>query len=378
MNKLKQCCWVAVAFTILGASSNAIAGGGEVKAASDTTNKVVLNLGLPVVMPKEFRAEYVTDHELVAELEAILAAEKEVLVHEGGDDEEILEDEFASAVDVSVSTAVSLANMSLKTTVIKPAPDKDVCFWTDFPVSVEYPAHCYYQDWNTEHPNPYRNDVRPDEAMVYLKLRDTLNFCDYQHPFPGKITSKYGPRRGRMHRGIDIDLEVWDPVVSAFAGQVRVAKVYGAYGRVVVVRHYNGLETTYAHLHRFNVKAGDFVEAGEVIGLGGSSGRSTGSHLHFEVRFLGIPIDPDKIIDFEAMQLKGDVLVLNKVKGSSAQSVQNAVAASGSVKYHKVRKGEYLYHIARKYGVSVDRLCQMNGIRKNATLRIGQQLKVSA
>jgi murein DD-endopeptidase MepM/ murein hydrolase activator NlpD len=371
MNKLKQCCLIVVAIVFFVASSKGQAWGGGIE--TQNGESLIGDFGLAFIPKVEQRNEYVTDLELVAELELIMAAEREAAIHEGGGDDEFFVDEES---EISAS-AVSIAKMSLRSTVIKPAPDKDVCFWTDFPSTSEHPANCYYQDWNTEHPNPYKFDVRPDESIVYIKLRDTLNFCDYTHPFPGKITSRFGPRRGRSHRGIDIDLEVWDPVVSAFAGQVRLAKVYGAYGRVVVIRHYNGLETTYAHLHRFKVKAGDFVEAGEVIGLGGSSGRSTGSHLHFEVRFMGISIDPEKIIDFNEMQLRGDVLVLNKINGSSANSVNEALTA-GETRYHKVQKGEYLYLIARKYNVSVDQLCQLNGISKKATLRIGQQLKIRA
>lgn len=375
MNKSKLCGLLLAAFAFLGASSDIIAGGGKQTETKGDTTKVSAELYVPqFVPPVQKHSNYVLDHDLVA----ILEAEKLVAVHEGGDDEEDVTEEMELVNEVTIATMVSLRDVSLKATLTNPSPAKDFCFWADFPLAIEHPAHCFYGDWNTEHPNPYKHDIRPDETMVYLKLRDTLSFCDYQHPFPGKVTSRFGPRRGRAHRGIDIDLEVWDPVQSAFAGQVRVAKVYGAYGRVVVVRHYNGLETTYAHLHRFQVKTGDFVEAGDVIGLGGSSGRSTGSHLHFEVRFLGISIDPEKIIDFDNKQLKGDVLVLNKVKGSSESIVNSAVNASGGVTYHKVRKGEYLYAIARKYGVSVDRICQINGIRKNATLRIGQQLKIRA
>lgn len=243
-------------------------------------------------------------------------------------------------------------------------------FLTDLPHNSPHPAYCFYDDWDDERPYPYRAPNTNLDSAVVLKLRDTLNFCDYQHPHLGPVTSRFGWRYGRAHKGIDVDLEVWDPVHSAFAGQVRVARYYGGYGRVVVVRHYNGLETLYAHLHRFKVKAGDYVEAGDVIGLGGSSGRSTGSHLHFEVRFKGEPINPEHLICFKTGRLLGDTLELTKMPHWYAGRTTN-------ITIHKVQKGEYLHKIATRYGVSISKICHLNGIRRNSILRVGQTLRIS-
>ena len=138
---------------------------------------------------------------------------------------------------------------------------------------------------------------------------------------------------------------------------------------MVVVRHYNGLETYYAHLHRFKVKTGDVVEAGDVIGLGGSSGRSTGSHLHYEIRYKGIPLDPGQIIAFKEKQLVSDVIVLNKTKWSYG------IIPKG-VTFHLVKSGDYLHKIAKQYGQSVDVLCELNGIKRNTMLKVGQKLRV--
>lgn len=243
-------------------------------------------------------------------------------------------------------------------------------FATDWSHPSPHPAHCYYEGWDEETPNPYKFDLAELDSTYYIKLHDSLQFCNYHHPHLGPVTSRFGWRYGRRHAGIDVDLEVWDPVYSAFAGQVRVAKYYGGYGRVVVVRHYNGLETLYAHLHRFKVKAGDYVEAGDVIGLGGSSGRSSGSHLHFEVRFKGVPVNPEHLICFKKGELVGDTLVLNKAPHWYAGRTTNTTI-------HKVEKGEYLHKIATRYGVSMEDICRLNGIRRNSVLRVGQRLRIS-
>lgn len=243
-------------------------------------------------------------------------------------------------------------------------------FAAEVPHGSPHPAQQLYGNWNEEVPHPYKlNHTNPDTGF-YLKLRDTLWFCDYYHPHNGPVTSRFGWRYGRRHSGIDVDLEVWDPVHAAFAGQVRVARFYGGYGRVVVIRHYNGLETLYAHLHRFKVKAGDYVEAGDVIGLGGSSGRSTGSHLHFEVRFRGEPVNPENLIDFRTQTLVGDTLVLHKTPNWY-------VGRTTNVTIHRVEKGDYLHKIAQQYGVSIQEICELNGIRRNSTLRVGQRLRIS-
>src|SRR6185436_10574564 len=172
------------------------------------------------------------------------------------------------------------------------------------------------------------------------------------------------------HNGVDIDLEVWDTVRTAFPGIVRFAGTYGGFGRLVVVRHFNGLETFYAHLHRIKVKPGDEVDGGDLVGLGGSSGHSTGSHLHFEVRFKGVPIDPGKLIDLEDGLLWSDRLVLNRTR-------YNYAAYPMGTRFHTVEKGEHLYAIAERYGASIDDLCELNGITRRTRLRAGQQLLVA-
>jgi murein DD-endopeptidase MepM/ murein hydrolase activator NlpD len=232
-----------------------------------------------------------------------------------------------------------------------------------------YPANALYGTWSTTSVNPYPRSISAQDSTYKLLLTDMDE--EYVHPVDNIVTSPFGWRGGRNHNGYDLDLEVWDPVKTAFGGVVRFASWGGGFGRLVIVRHDNGLETFYAHLHRYKVKAGDRVKAGDVIGLGGSSGHSTGSHLHFEVRFKGIPLDPGQIIDFRKQTLRNEVVVLKKTRWSYA------VFPEGTI-FHEVKSGDYLHKIAQTYGTTIDELCQMNNIRRNDYLRLGQRLKVGS
>lgn len=240
---------------------------------------------------------------------------------------------------------------------------------TGFYDSSIYPSNSLYQKWDTYNLYPYRESLREKDEEVKLIIADSINYCNFVPPIKGLITSNFGWRDGRNHNGMDIDLQVWDPVKASFDGMVRISRYHPGYGRVVVIRHYNGLETLYAHLHRLKVKPGDVVEAGQVIGLGGSSGRSTGSHLHFEVRFKGKALNPRHLIDFNNNCLVSDSIKLVKTKWSYT-------AVPLGIDYHTVERGEHLYGIAKKYGTTITNLCQMNGIRRNRPLRVGQKLRI--
>ena len=219
-----------------------------------------------------------------------------------------------------------------------------------------------------------------------MKLRDTLWLCvvdeihqDFVIPHDGPITSKYGWRKGRYHNGIDISLRTGDTVVSAFNGKVRYARYNeGGFGNLVIIRHYNGLETFYAHLSKHLVVPNQEVFAGEPIGLGGNSGRSRGAHLHFETRFYDAPMDPEEIIDFNKKDIKSENLFVHRdlFRPGSSAAYRSDVMSTGGVTVHKVRSGDTLGHIARKHGTSVSRLCQLNNIRPTTTLHIGQSIRV--
>lgn len=239
-------------------------------------------------------------------------------------------------------------------------------FYDDSPL----PANSVYQKWDTKNIFPYDESICKNDTTMLITLTDSINFCNYHPPLIDPvITSNFGWRDGRAHSGIDLDLEVWDPVYATFDGMVRVALYHPGYGRVVIIRHYNGLETLYAHLHRFKVKAGDIVQAGQVVGLGGSSGRSSGSHLHFEVRYKGKAINPKALISFKE----------NNIISSSAELIKQKydyVALPTGVEYHTIERGDYMYKIADRYGLSVNELCEMNGIKRNKLLIVGRKLRI--
>lgn len=226
-----------------------------------------------------------------------------------------------------------------------------------------------YGEWRTDNPNAYGMDLSAADTILQVRLRDAGGLCGFHMPVPPVVTSRFGWRDGRSHNGVDLDLEVWDTVRSAFPGVVRFADKFGGFGRLVVVRHFNGLETYYAHLHRIKVKAGEEIEAGDLVGLGGSSGHSTGSHLHFETRFKGVPFDPSHMIDLTTGELLCDTLVLKRTRTSFA-------AYPKGTRFHTVAKGEHLSTIADHYGVPLQALCELNGIPRRACLRVGQRLMV--
>ena len=202
-----------------------------------------------------------------------------------------------------------------------------------------------------------------------------------QFPYKGKLLSKYGMRGGRFHAGMDIKLETGDTVISAFDGTVRIARVMSGYGKMVVIRHHNGLETVYAHLSKILVNINEVVKAGQPIGLGGRTGRATTSHLHFETRYLGEHFNPDRIIDFDNYTLVRDTLLINKEFWHPLKASSTIASAhdekSVSKKYHTIRQGDTLSIIARKYRTSVKSICKLNGIKESKTLQLGKKLRVS-
>lgn len=239
-------------------------------------------------------------------------------------------------------------------------------FYDDSP----YPAHSIYQKWDENNIFPYDEQLIKEDSALLLTLTDSTNYCNYSPPIVNPVvTSNFGWRNGRTHAGIDLDLEVWDSVYAVFDGMVRVAIKHPGYGRVVIIRHHNGLETLYAHLHRFKVKTGDIVQAGEIIGLGGSSGKSSGSHLHFEVRFKGKSINPRSIISFKNNNLISSQMELIKQK-------HDYVALPTGVEYHTIERGDFMFKIAKQYGLTVKQLCELNGINRNKTLIVGRKLRI--
>lgn len=192
----------------------------------------------------------------------------------------------------------------------------------------------------------------------------------YLSPCKGVVTSNYGWRDGRIHKGIDIDLNKGDKVLAAFDGKVRFAKRQGGFGNVVILMHPNGLETVYAHLSRIKVKEGEVVLSGQMIGLGGNTGHSTGSHLHFEVHYLGHALNPGAIISFTEHKLYHESITIRNSKSSLCAFPSNK-------NLHKVNRGESWHAIANKYGLSTKELMALNGVGRRYYLKAGQELRVN-
>ena len=235
----------------------------------------------------------------------------------------------------------------------------------------EYPALSLYPNWNNQYVHAYGNAIIPETY--------TIDLTGFHMPTPStKITSPFGPRWRRMHNGLDLKVNIGDTIVAAFDGKVRIVKYERrGYGKYVVIRHDNGLETVYGHLSKQLVEENQLVKAGEVIGLGGNTGRSTGSHLHFETRFLGIAINPIYMFYFPKQDIVADTYTFRKTKGVKRAGSHDTQAADGTIRYHKVKSGDTLSRIAKLRGVSVSTLCKLNRIKPTTTLRIGQVLRCS-
>lgn len=252
-----------------------------------------------------------------------------------------------------------------------------------------FPSHDLYGSWDTSacHPDLFNQQFPGDSATIYL-LDDWS--CGFTMPYKGIITSEFGWRRRRPHYGTDINLNTGDTVVAAFDGKVRIARFIHGYGNVVIIRHNNGLETVYGHLSKILVQPEEAVSSGMLIGLGGNTGRSYGSHLHFEIRYLGKAIDTEDLIDYTKGEVKNNAFVLykedfdakynlrklhaHKVSKSHAKSRYNGGGVSKG-RIVTVRSGDTLERIARRNHTTVEALCRKNGIKKTKVLKLGQKIK---
>ena len=263
--------------------------------------------------------------------------------------------------------------------------------------ATEMPGSDLYQSWDNRYVSR-ANGILPDEYRIDLR--------DFHMPTPSRVvTSNFGARWGRQHKGLDIKVYIGDTIRAAFSGKVRIVRYEPrGYGNYVVIRHDNGLETVYGHMSKHFVRENQEVRSGQPIGLGGNTGRSTGSHLHFETRLCGVALNPALMFDFKNQDIVDDYYLFRKstydqesaqatrLRGVGGTAVapaeprarqevaavtpaprQNTVASN--VRFHKVSKGETLYSIARKRGTTVDKLCKLNHIGKNFRLTPGQVLK---
>lgn len=239
-----------------------------------------------------------------------------------------------------------------------------------------FPAdELYSSNWDNRWVDPFRTTGKvtfPDSCAI-----DCSAFI-YPIDSMTRVTSKYGPRRRRMHKGIDLKVQIGDTIRAAFNGKVRIQNFERrGYGYYLVVRHPNGLETIYGHLSKFLVDINQIVRAGDPIALGGNTGRSTGSHLHFETRFLGQAINPADIIDFDNGVPHQDTYVFHNMK-INGQKSNIYTSSNNQMVYHRVKSGDTLGKIARMYGTTVNELCRLNGLKNTSMLRLGQSIRCSA
>lgn len=260
------------------------------------------------------------------------------------------------------------------------------------------------------------NSELPNGVTIHLVDKEKgRKFC-FPTPEHARLSSHFGARRRRWHYGVDLAQPTGEPIYAAFDGIVRISKKNKSYGNLVVIRHFNGLETYYAHMSQIDVNPGDTVRAGSVIGLCGNTGRSYGSHLHFEIRYMGKAMNPEYVVDCVNHKLHSDEIILNpkffEKKGSSKSSPtpadiarinhyagtaensgatvaesqkrdpskpkapQQTKSQQGQAKYYKVRSGDTLSKIAARNGTTVKKLCQLNGIKETTILQIGKKLRV--
>ena len=231
----------------------------------------------------------------------------------------------------------------------------------------------------------YPRKIFGPNDTVRITLTDAKHKFAYPTPPEARATSHFGPRRRRFHYGVDIAQPTGKDIYAAFDGVVRVSKFNKSYGNLIIIRHDNGLETYYAHLSLRYAKPGMRVKAGDVIGLCGNTGRSYGSHLHFEVRYMGNAINPEHVIDCNAHKLRSNELCLTQnsfrkvatqTNASSSTNPSRAKASSNGAQYYKVRSGDTLGKIAARNHTTVRRLCQLNGIKETTVLSIGRKLRV--
>lgn len=258
----------------------------------------------------------------------------------------------------------------------------------------ENPSAQLYDDWNNVY--AHRATELPDSFRINLR-----NFC---MPTTNRvITSKMGPRWGRMHKGLDIKVYIGDTIRAAFSGKVRIKKYERAgYGKYLVIRHNNGLETIYGHMSDWLVEENQVVKAGQPIGLGGNTGRSTGSHLHFETRLCGVALNPALLFDFVNQDVTADYYMFRKetfehesvainknlfLEGGHSNELAKEtdnnngrnrnVREFSETKYHKVSVGETLTSIAKRRGTTVAQLCKLNHLTRDVKVRPGQILRYS-
>ena len=247
---------------------------------------------------------------------------------------------------------------------------------------IEPEPDIYTEGWNSKRVNPFREQDVPNSKVI--------DVTGYFMPCPGQVTSNYGYRAkfGRMHKGIDLHIKSNDTIYAAFDGKVRLTNYEArGYGNYVIIRHPNDLETVYGHLNKFLVKPDQVVKAGDPIALGGSTGRSTGPHLHSETRYMGYAINPSAIFDFANQTTHTDTYTFTKKTYTQPRNYapkhnlasaekENPYKSAAERTSYTVKKGDTLSSIAKSYGLSATTLRKLNNMTSTDLIRVGQVLKL--
>lgn len=241
--------------------------------------------------------------------------------------------------------------------------------------------------WQCDKINPYKDVVLPTPFMI------KFDQSTFTHPVDDEIviTSRFGRRRRGPHRGLDIDLVTGDFVRSVLPGKVRFVGYSRGHGKTIVVRHANEVETVYAHLSAYTINVNDVIKEGQIIGYGGNTGNSRGSHLHLEVRYKGVCIHPEYVFNFDGSKSirKQNLWVTNSWKNPRMHSsyreseFDNIASEEQAVKYqknepryHKIKRGDTLSELSRLYNLRLSEICSLNSISSRSILKIGQLIQI--
>ena len=296
-----------------------------------------------------------------------LLEESFVLDQELNDDPDTSHNEVVNDSSLVLLDSVFFNNMdTTKMSALVKALIRDNIYW------IAIDSNFAIFDSMTVNPYSFKGEKFADTIDISLyadDLGDTI--LPWSMPLVrSDVNSDFGLRHYKWHYGTDLDIEMGDSVFACFDGVVRISKFNpGGYGNYVMLRHHNGLETLYGHLTERLVKVGQHVKAGELIGWGGNTGRSSGPHLHFEVRYHGEAINPNNLYDFSKHKLKGPVYT---VTPKDFKYIKDLNAA----RYHRIRSGDTLSGLAVRYHTSIRRICQLNGISTRTVLRLGKTLRV--
>ena len=223
-----------------------------------------------------------------------------------------------------------------------------------------------------------KKNARKKKAEQAQDIGETFDFSTMLLPITHEalVGSPYGIRSHRLHRGVDVNVIKDEPVVAAYPGEVTMSRYNtGGYGNYVLIKHPNGLETLYAHLSKRLLKVGDQVYPGDIVGLAGNSGRSSAAHLHFEIRYGEINIDPCTVIDFPHWTLRNGVSKFSMKKAISEHRKIQAKLRNNN--YYVVQQGDSQGDVANWFNISIESLCRINNLKPGVPLKAGQKLRGS-